>query len=95
MTTAGAITSRQLRARFGDEWFTVADVADAVDIGYLKRPPVKRDPDKTLAQQIAYAYRKIREKWHGDLRLVRSESRDSASGGRTWSVHRREHGPAE
>ena len=39
----------QLRARFGDGWFTVADVAEAVDAGYLKRPPVKQDPDKTLA----------------------------------------------
>jgi hypothetical protein len=79
----------QLRARWGDKWFTVADAADAVDAGYLKRPPLKRDPDKTLAQQLAYSYRKIREKWHGDLRLVRSDSRDSASGGRTWSVIQR------
>jgi hypothetical protein len=76
----------QLHARFSDKWFTVADVADAVDAGYLKRPPLKRDPDKTLAQQLAYSYRKIREKWHGDLRLIRSDNRDSASGGRTWSV---------
>jgi hypothetical protein len=54
--------------------------------GYLKRPPVKRDPDKTLAELIGYGYRKVREKWHKDLRLVRSADRDSASGGRTWSV---------
>jgi hypothetical protein len=80
---------RQLRARWSDEWFTVGDVADAVDAGYLKRPPLKRDPDKTMAQQLAYSYRKIRERWHGDLRLVRSDSRDSASGGRTWSVVQR------
>lgn len=80
---------RQLRSRFGDEWFTVADVVSAVDAVYLKRPPVKRDPEKTLAELIGYAYRKNREKWHGDLRLVRSDSRDSASGGRTWSVVQR------
>ena len=49
-TTAGATTSRQLRARFGDEWFTVGDVADAVEAGYLKRPPLKRDPDKTTGR---------------------------------------------
>ena len=79
----------QLWARWGDEWFTVADVAEAIDAGYLARPPVKRDPDKTMAQQLAYSYRKIREKWHGDLRLIRSDSRDSASGGRTWPVIQR------
>jgi DNA polymerase-1 len=79
----------QLRVRFGEEWFTVGDVADAVEAGYLKRPPLKRDPDKTMAQQLAYSYRKIRERWHGDLRLIRSDSRDSPSGGRTWSVAQR------
>jgi hypothetical protein len=79
----------QLRSRFGDGFFTVAQVADAVGSGYLKRPPVKQDPDKTLSQQLAYAYRKIRERWHGDLRLVRSDGRDSASGGRTWAVRQR------
>jgi hypothetical protein len=77
---------RQLRNRFGDEWFTVAEVVRAVEATSLDRPPVKRDPDKTLTQLIGYGYRKNREKWHGDLRLVGSESRDSASGGRTWSV---------
>ena len=78
---------RQLLGRFGGgEWFTVAEVVGAVEAMSVDRPPVKRDPDKTLAEQLAYAYRKIREKWHGDLRLVRSETRDSASGGRTWSV---------
>jgi hypothetical protein len=61
----------------------VADVADAIEFGYLKRPPARRDPDKTLAQQLGYAYWKIRERWHGDLPLIRSGSRDSASGGRT------------
>jgi hypothetical protein len=86
---------RELRARWGEEWFTVANAAAAIEAGYLTRPPVKRDPDKTLAQQLAYAYRKIREKWHGDLRLVRSESRDSASGGRTWSVIHRHPRTAE
>jgi hypothetical protein len=81
----------QLRDRFGEEWFTVADVAAAIDavIAPMKRPPVKRDADKTMAQQLAYSYRKIRERWHGDLRLVRSETRDSASGGRTWQVVQR------
>jgi hypothetical protein len=84
----------QLRTRFGDKWFTVADVAEAIEAGFLKRPPLKRDPDKTLSQALAYGYRKIRERWHGDMRLVRSESRDSASGGRTWSViHRRSQTP--
>ena len=78
---------RQLLDRFGGgEWFTVAEVVRPVEAMSLDRPPVKRDPDKTLAQLIGYAYRKNREKWHGDLRLVGSESRDSASGGRTWSV---------
>jgi hypothetical protein len=79
----------QLRSRYGDGWFTVAQVADAVSSSYVKRPPVRQDPDKTLSQQLAYAYRKIRERWHGDLRLIRSDGRDSASGGRTWSVRLR------
>jgi hypothetical protein len=82
---------KQLHDRWGDEWFTVADIAAAVDavITPLKRPPVKRDPDKNLAQQLAYSYRKIRERWHGNLRLVRSDNRDSSSGGRTWRVVQR------
>jgi hypothetical protein len=86
---------QNLRARFSDKWFTVAQVAEAIDAGYLTRPPVRRDPDKTLAQLLAYGYRKIREKWHGDLRLIRSEDRNSASGGRTWSVVHRHSQPAK
>ena len=80
---------RQLRNRFGTGWFTVSEVADAVGVGYLKRPPLKRDPDKELVQQLAYAYRSQRERWYGDLRLVRSEGRDSATGGYTWAVRKR------
>lgn len=79
----------QLRTRFTDTWFTSSDVAAAVDGGYLPRPPVKRDPDKTLALQIAYAYRGQRDKWHGNVKLVRSRERDSESGGYTWSVCQR------
>lgn len=80
---------RQLRNRFDTRWFTVSDVADAVGAGFLKRPPLKRDPDKELAQQLAYAYRSQRERWYGNLRLVRSEGRDSVTGGYTWAVHKR------
>lgn len=80
---------RQLRNRFDTRWFTVSDVADAVSVGFLKRPPLKPDPGKELAQQLAYAYRSQRERWYGDLRLVRSEGRDSATGGYTWAVRKR------
>jgi hypothetical protein len=80
---------RQLRARFDAGWFTVSQVADAVNAGYLKRPPLKRDPDKELALQLAYAYRGQRERLYGDLRLVRSDGRDSATGGYTWAVRKR------
>jgi hypothetical protein len=80
---------RQLRNRFSTGWFTVSDVADAVGAGYLKRPPLKRDPDKELVQQLAYAYRTQRERWYGELRLIRSEGRDSATGGYTWAVRKR------
>ncbi len=80
----------QLRARFARGWFTVADVVEAVGGMYLKQPPVKRDPSKTLAEQLPYAYRKIREKRHGDLWLVRSKQRDSARGAYTWSVVKRD-----
>jgi hypothetical protein len=79
----------QLRTRFDEKWFTVSEVADAVAAGYLKRPPVKRDPDKELSLQIAYAYRGQRDRWHGPLRLVRSAERDSESGGYTWTVRQR------
>jgi hypothetical protein len=74
----------QLRARFGEGWFTIAEVADAVGAGYLER-----NADKALVELLPYAYRRIREKWHGKLRLVRSQERDSAKGGRTWSVVQR------
>lgn len=80
---------RQLRNRFGAGWFTVSQVADAVAAGYLKRPPLKRDPDKELSLQLAYAYRSQRERWYGALRLVRSAGRDSAKGGYTWAVRQR------
>lgn len=79
----------QLRRRFGDRWFTVSNVADAVSAMLLKRPPVKHDPDKELAVQLAYAYRGQREKWHGDLRLVRSAERDGETGSYTWTVGQR------
>jgi hypothetical protein len=79
----------QLRRRFDGAWFTVAHVAEAVEAGLLKRPPVKRDPEKELALQVAYAYRGQRERWHKDLRLVRSKTRDSETGGYTWSVQKR------
>ena len=77
-----------LRARFGDRWFDVADVVTAVEAAYqpIKRPPVRHEKDKTLGQQLGYHYRRIRQKLYGDLRLIRSETKDSASGGRTWSV---------
>jgi hypothetical protein len=79
----------QLRNRFGESWFSVSEVAAAVEAAYLKRPPVKRDPDKELALQLAYAYRGQREKWHGSLGLARSHERDSESGGYTWTVRQR------
>ena len=79
----------QLRGRFADRWFTVSDVADAVQAGYLKRPPVKRGDEKDLALQVAYAYRGLRERWYGSLRLIRSEARDGATGSYTWSVRQR------
>lgn len=80
----------QLRSRFADRWFTVGDVADAVQAGYLKRPPVKRGDEKDLALQVAYAYRGLRERWYGPLRLIRSETRDGATGSHTWSVRKRD-----
>jgi hypothetical protein len=80
---------KQLRDRYRERWFSVSEVADAVDTGYLKRPPIKRDPDKELSLQIAYAYRGQRERWHGPLRLVRSAERDSESGGYTWTIRQR------
>ena len=99
----------QLRRRFGERWFTVTEVAEAVDAGYLQRPPVKRDPDKTLPLQLAYAYRSHRDLTlplplpspsprpgaggHGDFRLIRSSERDSQSGGYTWTVRQRETHP--
>ena len=79
----------QLRRRFGDKWFTVSEVADAVGAMLLKRPPVKNDPGKDLALQLAYAYRGQREKWHGSLRLVRSAERDGETGSYTWTVRQR------
>ena len=81
----------QLHDRFGDGWFTIAEVAEAVEalVSPVKRPPIKRDPDKSLVQSLAYAYRGQRERWHGGLRLVRSQERDSAKGSHTWSVQAR------
>lgn len=79
----------QLRNRFSGGWFTVSDVAAACEAGLLKRPPVKRDDNKSLADQLSYAYRKQRENRHGDLWLVRSKERNSATGGRTWGVRQR------
>lgn len=77
---------RQLRERFGLEWFSVADVADAVAAGALKRPPIRRDETRELASQLTYAYRGQRETVKSGLWLVRSKSRDSAKGSYTWTV---------
>jgi hypothetical protein len=78
-----------LHRYFGDRWFTVSSVADAVNASYVKRPPLKRDPDKELASQIAYAYRGNRDTWHRNLCLVRSRERDSEHGAYTWRVRQR------
>ena len=83
----------QLRNRYSDGWFTISDVAAACEAGFLKRPPVKRDDNKNLADQLSYAYRKQREIRYGELWLVRSSERNSATGGRTWSVRQRGDGP--
>ena len=79
----------QLHRRYGDRWFTASEVAAAVGAMYLKRPPIKNDPDKDLALQLAYAYRGQREKWHGNLRLIRSAERDGETGSYTWTVRQR------
>jgi hypothetical protein len=76
-----------LRRYFVLRWFTAGQVADAVNAGHVKRPPVKRDPDRELASQIAYAYRSQRQKRQGNnLRLIRSRERDSENGSYTWAV---------
>ena len=90
MTTAGAITSASCApgsATSGSPWPTSPTPSRC---GYLKRPPVKRDPDKTLAAaaRATPTGRSARDGtatcgWSGRT------SRDSASGGRTWSVQTR------
>jgi hypothetical protein len=82
----------RLHERWGEQWFTVAQVAAAVSAKTLLEPPVRPDPDRSLAQLLPYAYRGIRDRWQGDYRLVCSEGRASLSGGRKWSVER--HDPA-
>jgi hypothetical protein len=76
----------QLYDRCGERWFTADEIAAAIQAGHLKEPPIKRDPGQTLDKQLGYAWRKIRDAQHGDLRIVRSEGRNSAKGGYTWSV---------
>jgi hypothetical protein len=79
-----------LHRYFKDRWFTVSAVADAVNASYIKCPPLKRDPEKELASQLAYAYRGNREKWHRGLCLIRSTERDSEHGSYTWAVRQRD-----
>lgn len=76
----------QLYDRWVDRWFTADEVAAAIQAGHLKEPPIKRDPGQMLDKQLGYAWRKIRDAQHGDLRIVRSEGRNSAKGGYTWAV---------
>lgn len=82
----------QLRTQYGTGTFTVAEVTGLIEsaVSLMKRPAaIRDDKGKTLGQQLGYAYRKIRDRWHGDLRLVPSAGRSSATGGRTWTVHER------
>lgn len=79
----------QLRRRFSGQWFTVSDVADAIESALLARPPVKRDESRPLASQLSYAYRRIRDTPKDGLSLERSSKRDSASGAYTWRVAER------
>jgi hypothetical protein len=76
----------QLYDRWGERWFTADDIATAIQAGHLKEPPIKRDLNQPLGRQLGYAWKRIRDTPHGDLRIVRSEKRDSAKGGYTWSV---------
>jgi hypothetical protein len=39
----------QLRARYSDSWFTLADVDAAVQAGYLKQPPAAGPPGEGSA----------------------------------------------
>ncbi len=77
---------RALRRYFQDRWFTAQQVAEAVAAAHLPRPPVKVDPDKELHLLIGYGYRKIRDRWHAEYRLIRSTERDGETGARTWHV---------
>lgn len=76
----------QLRQRFGPDRFTVADVADAIEAGHLKRPPIRRDENRELVDQIGYAYRGLRETPKSGLCLARSRTKNSPTGGYTWTV---------
>jgi hypothetical protein len=76
----------QLHERWAEGWFTAEEVASAIQAGRLKEPPIKRDFTKPLGSELGYAWRKIRDTAHGDLRLVRSEKRGGPTGGYMWSV---------
>jgi hypothetical protein len=82
---------RQLRERFADRWFTTTAVAEAIEAGMLRRPPTKRDDNKTLAAQLGYLYRGRRENPCEGHWLIRSQARDSADGSYTWAVRQRVH----
>jgi len=80
---------RELRRRFGDGWFTTAQVADAIEAGHIPRPPMKRDDSKTLSAQLGYFYRSHRANPTEGMWLAGSQKRDSSVGGKTWTVRAR------
>lgn len=75
-----------LSKQFGDEPFTVKQVAERVEVGLIELPYIKRDPDRSLAHIIGNAYRSVRGRWHGGHRLDSSATKNSANGARSWTV---------
>lgn len=82
---AWAVHLQALRNRFGDRAFTVKDVA-----GSLLELPHLGKSDRPLTDQIGNLYRTLRGRWLGGLRLDRSDTLNSPTGGRTYTVRNRQ-----
>jgi len=79
----------KLHAAFGGSRFTVRDVVALWETGEISLPHHRREPDRTMAHVIGNMYRSARGRWWGRYRLEPSRERNSATGGRTWTVFMR------
>jgi hypothetical protein len=77
----------ELVQRFGlNRDFTVKQVARYLEHGFIESLPHYNTSDPNLGRAIGNAYRAVRGRWWGDLRLLASLTNNARNGAKSWRV---------